>query len=145
MLFYFISKIVLFALAAVAYADSDPLYGYGHGLILGSPCRNAWGIPVPCAGRKKREATAEAKPWLGVGYGGLIGHGYGIGLVSACHNAVGLPVPCAGRKKRSSEPLLGYGGLILPPSDPLNPHVIHTSRLGVCLNNLGQRVPGLGC
>jgi len=98
--------IVLFALAAVAYADSDPLYGYGHGLILGSPCRNAWGVPVPCAGRKKREATAEAKPWLGVGYGGLIGHGYGIGLVSACHNAVGLPVPCAGRKKRSSEPLL---------------------------------------
>merc|ERR1712018_310636 len=142
--------IVLFALAAVAFADSDPWYGYGHGLVLGSPCRNAWGVAVPCAGRKKREASAEAKPWLGLGYGAGIGYGYGLSLVSACHNAYGHPVPCAGRKKRSSEPWLGYAGLghhglILSPSDPTNPHAIHTSRLGVCLNNLGQRVPGLGC
>ena len=85
-------------------------------------------------------AYADSEPWLGYGYGG-----YGLALASPCRNALGVPVPCAGRKKRSSEPLLGYGGLILPPSDPLNPHVIHTSRLGVCLNNLGQRVPGLGC
>merc|ERR1712018_282762 len=128
--------IALFALATVAFADSDPWYGYGHGLVLGSPCRNAWGVAVPCAGRKKREASAEAKPWLGLGYG------YGLGLVSACHNAYGHPVPCAGRKKRSSEPWLGYAGhgLILSPSDPTHPLAVHTSRLGVCLNNLGQRV-----
>ena len=104
---------------------------------------------MPCAGRKKREATAEATPWLGQAYGAGVWLDL-LGLVSACRNAYGYPVPCAGRKKRSSEPWLGYGGLghhglILSPSDPTNPHAIHTTRLGVCLNNLGQRVPGLGC
>ena len=119
-------------------------YGIGYGLV--SACHNAWGAPVPCAGKKKREA--EAEPWLGLGYAGY-GLGYGH-VVSACHNAWGAPVPCAGKKKREAEaePWLGLGyagiahtGLILPPSDPLNPHVIHTSRLGVCLNNAGVQVP----
>merc|ERR1712061_38621 len=141
--------VALFALAATALAESEPWLGYGYGgygVALASPCRNALGVPVPCAlGKKKREA--EAEPWLGLGYGG---YGIGYGLVSACHNAWGAPVPCAGKKKREAEaePWLGLGyagiahtGLILPPSDPLNPHVIHTSRLGVCLNNAGVQVP----
>merc|ERR1712212_863709 len=133
----------LFALAATAFAESEPWLGLGYGLV--SACHNAWGAPVPCAGKEKREA--EAEPWLGLGYGG-----YAIGVphvVSACHNAWGAPVPCAGKKKREAEaePWLGLGyagvagGLILPPSDPLNPHVVHTSRLGVCLNNAGVQVP----
>merc|ERR1712224_399358 len=142
--------VALFALAATALAESEPWLGYGYGgygVALASPCRNALGVPVPCAlGKKKREA--EAEPWLGLGYAGY-GLGYGH-VVSACHNAWGAPVPCAGKKKREAEaePWLGLGyagiahtGLILPPSDPLNPHVIHTSRLGVCLNNVGVQVP----
>merc|ERR1712080_223661 len=54
-------------------AEADPWYGvYGHGLYgyaglhpytAGLGCHNAYGAPVPCAGRKKREAEAEAKPW----------------------------------------------------------------------------------
>jgi len=103
--------IALFALVAAAYAESDPWYygyglpyaGYGYGYALASPCKNAAGVPVPCAlGRKKREAEADAKPWLAYGYGyPYAGYGYAL---SACHNAYGAPVPCAaGRKKRAAE------------------------------------------
>merc|ERR1712020_587960 len=57
-----------------ADAEADPWYGlYGHGLYgyaglhpytAGLGCHNAYGAPVPCAGRKKREAEAEADPYL---------------------------------------------------------------------------------
>jgi len=110
--------VILFALAAAAYAESDPwYYGYGYGLgyayphygyALASPCKNDAGVPVPCAlGRKKREA--EAEPWWGYGYGYGLAHPYTAGY--GCHNAYGAPVPCAGRKKRDAEakPWLGYG------------------------------------
>merc|ERR1711881_494856 len=56
-------------------AEADPWYGlYGHGVYgyaglhpytAGLGCHNAYGAPVPCAGRKKREAEAEADPWYG--------------------------------------------------------------------------------
>lgn len=42
-------------------------YGYGYGLhpyTAGLGCHNAYGAPVPCAGRKKREAEAEADPYF---------------------------------------------------------------------------------
>jgi len=109
--------VILFALAAAAYAESDPWYGYGYGLgygypyygyALASPCKNDAGVPVPCAlGRKKREA--EAEPWWGYGYGYGLAHPYTLGY--GCHNAYGAAVPCAGRKKREAEakPWLGYG------------------------------------
>merc|ERR1712064_125576 len=53
-------------------AEAEPWYGlYGHGLYgyahpytAGLGCHNAYGAPVPCAGRKKREAEAEADPYL---------------------------------------------------------------------------------
>merc|ERR1711944_180947 len=57
-----------------AEAEAEPWYGlYGHGLYgyaglhpytAGLGCHNAYGAPVPCAGRKKREAEAEADPYL---------------------------------------------------------------------------------
>jgi len=109
--------VILFALAAAAYAESDPWYGYGYGLgygypyygyALASPCKNDAGVPVPCAlGRKKREA--EAEPWWGYGYGYGLAHPYTLGY--GCRNVAGVPVPCAGRKKREAEakPWLGYG------------------------------------
>jgi len=56
-------------------AEAEPWYGlYGHGVYgyaglhpytAGLGCHNAYGAPVPCAGRKKREAEAEADPWYG--------------------------------------------------------------------------------
>jgi len=110
--------VILFALAAAAYAESDPWYYgyglgygypyYGYGYALASPCKNDAGVPVPCAlGRKKREA--EAEPWWGYGYGYGLAHPYTLGY--GCHNVHGAAVPCAGRKKRDAEakPWLGYG------------------------------------
>merc|ERR1712018_970876 len=122
--------VILFAVAAAAYAESDPWYGYGYGYgvpyyggyALASPCKNAAGVPVPCAlGRKKREA--EAEPWFGYGYG----LGYAAPVVGAavavkpCTNVNGEKVDCAlghkdvatahivpslwGRKKREADPV----------------------------------------
>lgn len=114
--------VILFALVAAAYAESEPWhyafgtglgygagYGYGYphygyGYALASPCKNAAGVPVPCAlGRKKREA--EAKPWLayghGLGYGYPYTYGYAAPVVGAavavtpCKNHLGEKVDCA--------------------------------------------------
>merc|ERR1711936_1284967 len=122
--------IILFALAAAAYADSDPWYYgyglgaypyYGYGYALASPCKNNAGVPVPCAGRKKRDADAEADPWgyYGLGYGYPY-YGYGYAVSGDCKNDAGEAVPCAlgtlrwGRKKRDAEAEAkpwGYYGL----------------------------------
>merc|ERR1711881_559558 len=121
--------VALFALAASVAAESDPWYGYGYGYGLAHPyslgygCHNAYGAPVPCAGRKKREA--EAKPWLGYGY--PYAYGYAAPVVGAavavkpCTNVNGEKVDCAlghkdvatahivpaiyGRKKREADPV----------------------------------------
>lgn len=107
--------VILFALAAAAYAESDPWYyahgtgygyaglGYGYpyyGYALASPCKNNAGVPVPCAlGRKKREA--EAEPWLAYGYGYPYTYGYAAPFVGAavavkpCTNVNGEKVDCA--------------------------------------------------
>merc|ERR1711973_297523 len=64
-----------------------------------------WGLPL--AGLWKREAEAEAEPWLGYGLGA-----WGLGIKSApCVNAANIPVPCRGIWKREAEaePWLGYG------------------------------------
>jgi len=208
--------VILFALAAAAYAESDPWYGYGlgygyglpyyGGYALASPCKNAAGVPVPCAlGRKKREA--EAEPWFGYGYG----LGYAAPVVGAavavkpCTNVNGEKVDCAlghkdvatahivpalwGRKKREADPVYfrnvaaevtehegkynvpvasyahtfpygfpvaTYSTAEVPykyktvqyknapvenPADPTNPELVHTSKLGICLNNYGIQVP----
>merc|ERR1739844_344846 len=146
--------IILFGLAAAAYADSDPWY-YGYGLgaypyygcgyALASPCKNDAGAPVPCAlGRKKRDAEAEADPWgyYGLGYGYPY-YGYGYALSGACKNNAGEAVPCAywGRKKRDAEaeakpwgyygygygyPYYGYG---------------YYGKAAPCVNGYGAPVP----
>jgi len=201
--------VALFALAAVASAESDPWYGYGYGYGLVHPytagygCHNAYGAPVPCAGRKKREADPAVllhHPYA-YGYAAPV---YGAAVaVKPCTNVDGEKVDCAlghkdvatahivpalwGRKKREAAPVyfrnvkaevtehegkhvvpqIGYaaGAWGLPvatystaevpykyntveykhapvenPSDPTNPELIHTSKLGVCLNVYGFQV-----
>merc|ERR1712168_835839 len=69
----------------------------------------AYGYGLPLAGLWKREADAEAEPWLGYGLGA-----WGLGIKSApCVNAANIPVPCRGPWKREAEaeaePWLGYG------------------------------------
>merc|ERR1712088_1067209 len=86
--------VALFALAASVAAESDPWYGYGYGYGLAHPyslgygCHNAYGAPVPCAGRKKREADPAV----------LLHHPYAYGAdvaVKPCTNVDGVKVDCA--------------------------------------------------
>merc|ERR1712076_204230 len=119
--------VALFALAAVASAESDPWYGYGYGYGLVHPytagygCHNAYGAPVPCAGRKKREADPAVllhHPYA-YGYAAPV---YGAAVaVKPCTNVDGEKVDCAlghkdvatahivpalwGRKKREAAPV----------------------------------------
>merc|ERR1739838_499011 len=78
--------VVASALVAAISAEADPqlLYGgyagyagypyaLGYGLGLKSaPCVNAVNIPVPCAGKRKRDADADPA----LLYGGYAGYGY---------------------------------------------------------------------
>merc|ERR1711944_150449 len=206
--------VALFALAAVASAESDPWYGYGYGYGLVHPytagfgCHNAYGAPVPCAGRKKREADPAVllhHPYT-YGYAAYAAPVVGAAVaVKPCTNVNGEKVDCAlghkdvatahivpallGRKKREANPVYfrnveaevtehegkynvpvasyahtfpygfpvaTYSTAEVPykyktvqyknapvenPSDPTNPELVHTSKLGVCLNVYGVQVP----
>merc|ERR1719228_3217277 len=89
----------------------------------------AHGYGLPLAGLWKREADAEAEPWVPYGLGV-----WGTGIKSApCVNAYNIPVPCGGKKKREAEaePWLGYGyapavgspvaGLVAHPNGAVTP------------------------
>jgi len=208
--------VALFALAASVAAESDPWYGYGYGYGLAHPytagfgCHNAYGAPVPCAGRKKREADPAVLLHHPYAYGAY-GYGYAAPAIGAavavkpCTNVDGEKVDCAlghkdvatahivpaiyGRKKREADPVYfrnvaaevtehegkynvpvasyahtfpygfpvaTYSTAEVPykyntvqyknapvenPADPTNPELVHTSKLGVCLNNYGFQVP----
>merc|ERR1739848_402064 len=110
---------IILALVAAVYAESeaeaDPAYLYagyygypyayahygyaGHGYygypaLKSAPCVNAANQPVPCAGRKRRDA--EADPAL---YYATYGYPYAYGLVHSSHfgvctNYLGARVPC---------------------------------------------------
>merc|ERR1712172_214106 len=67
-------------------------YGYPYGTyaagVKSAPCVNALNVPVPCAGRKRRDAEAEPEAdadaayyyggYYGLGYGYPYGYGYGL-------------------------------------------------------------------
>merc|ERR1711997_1430217 len=88
-------------------------------------CHNVAGLPVPCAHGAahiiaKRDAEADPAYFYN-GYHGYAGYGaYGLGAYGA-YGAYGL-------------------GLAAAPSDPTHPHLVHTSRFGICTNYLGARV-----
>jgi len=91
----------------------------------------AYGYGLPLAGLWKREADAEAEPWLGYGLGA-----WGLGIKSApCVNAANIPVPCRGPWKREAE---AEPWLVAPAVLPINPHAT-TGEL-VTLPN-GAQVP----
>ena len=143
--FSFFFQVAFFALVAAVSAEADPALlaysglgyaglPYASGLayaglpiagLKSAPCVNALNQPVPCASGYsaiaplaariwKREADSEADPAYfatALPYAGL-GYGY------------------AG---------LGYAGL--PYAAPYATGLIHTSRLGVCLNYKNEQVP----
>merc|ERR550519_3031311 len=107
---------------AVAAAAADHLH-------VKAATYAAHGYGLPLAGLWKREADAEAEPWLG-GFGPL---GLAHPKSAPCVNAWNIPVPCAGKKKREAEaePWLGYGyapavgspvaGLVAHPNGAVTP------------------------
>merc|ERR1712158_212396 len=130
---------------------------------MGAPCVNGYGAPVPCAaGRKKRESEAEAKP-LGYAHG-LYGYPYayaapavyvaaevteheGKYTVPVASYAAGYPWGYPVPTVSTAEVPYKYNTVeyksapVENPSDPDNPTLIHTSKLGICLNYIGQQVP----
>jgi len=105
-----------------AEAEAKPWYGlYGHGLYgyahpytAGFGCHNTYGAPVPCAGRKKREAEAEADPFLYYpAYPGVTSVGaqttYTNGAVVPTHPA-NLAATAAHLATTYPRPAYGYAG-----------------------------------
>lgn len=140
------------ALAAAPLGVPAATYLHGAGVpylagALGHPLVNTAGVAHVIG---KRDAEAEADPaYFYNGYGGYAGFGYaGYGLPHAYgayrHGAYAGGLYGAGLYGAG---LYGGGlygahlGLGLAPSDPTNPQLVHTSRLGVCVNYLGAQVP----
>merc|ERR1712179_153338 len=140
------------AIAAMAYAEADPYFGYGYAGAYGlgyahlglksAPCVNAANVPVPCAagyhviGKRDAEAKAEAEPYYGYGYSrlGYAGLGYrGLGY-HGLHTY--------GKRDAEAEPYYahGYAGLghavVATPAG-----LVHSSHVGLCTNYLGASVP----
>merc|ERR1711963_726096 len=186
--FAIMKAFILLALVAAVHAEAeaDPAllyagyYGYpyyygvagyyGHnnaGLpaIKAAPCVNAAGAPVPCAGRKRREA--EADPQLVTYTNGAVApvktlavqqaeaahfaakglsYAYGVGLPVAPYATYTYGLPLVyGRKRREAEseaeadPAYFYAGY--PYYGYPYGGLVHTSHFGVCTNYLGARVP----
>merc|ERR1712002_1095650 len=103
-------------------------YGLGYGLGLKSaPCVNAANVPVPCAGKRKRDADADPA----LLYGGYAGYGYGYAAVPfasstgldpitqgldastqglAPYAAYGYGLGYYGKRDADADPALLYGG-----------------------------------
>lgn len=126
-----------------AYAGAPVAYG-AYGAHLGAYgaypyAAHLAAAPVAAHVVAKREAEADADPayfyngyhtgYAGYGYAGWGGYGYpyaGYGYGAGAY---------------AGYPYAAYAGAYAAPSDPTNPHLVHTSRLGLCVNYLGAKVP----
>merc|ERR1711994_795627 len=170
-------KFLAVASALVACAAGSPQYlvggiaGYpyalGYGLGLKSaPCVNAANIPVPCAGKRKRDADADPALLYGAyapyAYGVPFGSSTGLdpitqGLDAATQGyapyAYAAPYGLLVYGKREAEadpqliaaaPYVGYAGYAVaaPHAVAAVPGgLVHSSLVGVCTNVAGAQVP----
>merc|ERR1712223_2199691 len=117
-----------------AEAEADPwgyyglgyrgYYGYGYGYPYrywghygkAAPCVNGYGAPVPCAaGRKKREAEAEAKPLVYAH--GLYGYPYAYAAPAVYGAAVAVK-PCTNVNGEKVDSALGPKAIATAPIVP---------------------------
>merc|ERR1719430_2243377 len=167
--------VVASALVAAISAEADPQllyggYGYaglagypyalGYGLGLkNAPCVNAANIPVPCAGKRKRDADADPALLYGAyGYAGVpfasstgldpITQGLDAstqGFAPYAHYGYGLGY--YGKRDADADPALlyggyGYGYAGYPHAVAATPlGLVHSSHVGLCVNYLGASVP----
>merc|ERR1712106_65121 len=168
--------VVASALVAAISAEADPQllvggyagyagyagypYALGYGLGLKSaPCVNAVNIPVPCAGKRKRDADADPA----LLYGGYAGYGYaGVPFASstgldpitqgldastqgvAPYANYGYGLGYYGKRDADADPALlygGYAGYAGYAGYPYAYGITHPSNLGLCVNYLGAQVP----
>merc|ERR1712215_568287 len=160
--------VVASALVAAISAEADPQllyggYGYaglagypyalGYGLGLKSaPCVNAANVPVPCAGKRKRDPDADPALLYGAyGYAGVqfpsstgldpITQGLDAstqGFAPYAHYGYGLGY--YGKRDADADPALLYGGYAYA-GYPYAYGLTHPSNLGLCVNYLGAQVP----
>merc|ERR1719402_149914 len=154
--------VVASALVAAISAEADPQllyggYGYaglagypyalGYGLGLKSaPCVNAANIPVPCAGKRKRDADADPALLYGAyapyAYGVPFGSSTGLDPITQGHApyAYGYGLGYYGKRDADADPALFYGGYAgYPYAYGLG--LTHPSNVGLCLNYVGAQVP----
>merc|ERR1712059_112978 len=112
-------------------------YGYGAGPVvagaLAHPLLHTAAVAHVVA---KREAEAEADPaYFYNGYAGYAGFGhagYGLPHAYGAYNYGAYPYAGAyGAGVYGAGVYGAHQGLGLAPSDPTNPHLVHTSRVGV--------------
>merc|ERR1711892_850533 len=149
-------------LGYAGYAGYPYALGYGLG-VKSAPCVNAANFPVPCAGKRKRDADPALL------YGGYAGspyahaaYGYSAGVPFASSTGLdaltqGLDAstqgvaPYAayaghglgyyGKRDAEAAPALLYGGYAGYAGYPYAYGVTHPSNLGLCLNYVGAQVP----
>merc|ERR1711892_1236970 len=150
-------------LGYAGYAGYPYALGYGLG-VKSAPCVNAANFPVPCAGKRKRDADADPA----LLYGGYAGYPY----AHAAYGYAGVPfasstgldaltqgldastqgvAPYAayaghglgyyGKRDADAAPALLYGGYGGYAGYPYAYGVTHPSNLGLCLNYVGAQVP----
>ena len=131
--------------------------GYGLGL-KNAPCVNAANVPVPCAGKRKRDADADPA----LLYGGYTGYGYaavpfasstGLDPITqgldastqglAPYAAYGYGLGYYGKRDADADPAFLYGGYAGYgyAGYPYAYGVTHPSNLGLCVNFVGAQVP----
>merc|ERR1711997_739423 len=133
-------KVKAITAPVATYAAAPALPALAPYALAAGVCHNVAGLPVPCAHGAahiiaKRDAEADPAYFYNGYHGyagyGHAGYGYGLGAYGA-YGAYGLGAYGA---------YGAYGlGLAAAPSDPTHPHLVHTSRFGVCVNYLGARV-----
>merc|ERR1711994_1166870 len=116
------AKVEVMALTAPAVVAAPAAYTYHHA----APVAYAGYAGYPYAHHLlgKREAEADADPaYFYNGYAGYAGYGFGYGYAGHPYAAY------------------THAAYAHAPSDPTNPHLVHTSRVGICTNYLGAQVP----
>merc|ERR1711993_98415 len=159
--------IVLFALVAAAYAEAeaeaDPYLLYGG--YAGYAGWGGWtgyaGLPYGAYGYAayphgatavvksvetepaKVEVKALTAPavvadpaYFYNGYAGYAGYGFGYGYAGYPYAGFYGGYPYAAYRGAYAHAAYAHA-----PSDPTNPHLVHTSRVGICTNYLGAQVP----
>merc|ERR1719251_283771 len=108
------AKVEVKALATPAVVAAPAAYTYHHAAPVAYAGYGYAGFPYAATHViAKREAEADADPaYFYNGYTGYAGYGFGYGYAGYAHAAAYAHAP----------------------SDPTNPHLVHTSRVGICTN-----------